>query len=115
MVNRAARVSGLAHGGQVVISGRTWREIEADISFTRLILIAAKYFEPAKISGVDILALGDHALKGIKGKEQIIQILPITLAGRKFPPLNNSDAKQPHFKEQVSASAPSSAGICFTH
>lgn len=44
--------------------------------------------------------LGEHSLKGIKGKEQIVQLLPITLAGRKFPPLNTGEAKTTHFEEQ---------------
>lgn len=80
MVNRAARVAGLPHGGQVVVSGRTWREIEADVS------------------GVEVQHLGEFTLKGIKGTEQIIQLLPSTLAGRKFPPLQTSRVKEPHFE-----------------
>ena len=51
--------------------------------------------------------MGEHSLKGIKGKEQIVQLLPATLAGRKFPPLVSSEAQKSHFEEQRSTPATS--------
>ncbi|MBM3271419.1 MAG: tetratricopeptide repeat protein [Candidatus Sericytochromatia bacterium] len=77
MVNRAARVSGIAHGGQIVIGDSVRREIAPNL---------ARLGEPA------VLDLGEHRLKGLEGAERIWQILPRSLAGRAFPGLKSLSA-----------------------
>lgn len=80
MVNRSARVAGIAHGGQIFVSGKVW---EACVR---------------EVDDVVVEYLGEHFLKGLKSSENIVQILPKRLAGvkllgfftylqRKFPPL----------------------------
>lgn len=68
VVNRAARVAGAAHGGQVLISGSTY-----DIA--------------GEIAGCGYRDLGEHRLKGLDQLEHIRQVLPESLAAREFPPI----------------------------
>jgi class 3 adenylate cyclase len=71
MVNRAARVSGVAKGGQIVISDRVYKEIDPII-------------RRGGLTDVDLLFLGEFQLKGLDTKEKIHQILPTELAERRF-------------------------------
>eukprot|EP00727_Mastigamoeba_balamuthi_P010875 m51a1_g641 putative adenylate cyclase protein (928) ;mRNA; r:169308-173222 len=78
-VNRAARIAGLAHGGQILASGTLW-----DI---------AKQEETSVIS----VEMGNFPLKsgqGIKAHERIIQIMPRGLKKRFLPTLRNQEAIQ---------------------
>lgn len=68
-VNRAARVAGAGHGGQILLS-------EAANS------AAADALDEALVS-----ELGEHRLKGIERPERIFQALPRALDQRKFVPL----------------------------
>ena len=70
MVNRAARVSGAGHGGQILMSNATWEAL------------GARFDGDAVVT-----ELGDHSLKGIERVETLRQILPYPLAERKFPQL----------------------------
>ena len=79
MVNRAARVSGAAHGGQILVSGSLWRELS-----DRLPALGSPVHQD----------LGDHRLKGLEGVERLVQVMPRSLAERKFPPLKTLDPRR---------------------
>lgn len=82
MVNRAARVAAAAHGGQVVVTGWVWQEIEAQL---------------ALLGSPHTMDLGEYRLKGLESAEQviqIIQIMPKSLAGRRFPPLRTAEVRK---------------------
>eukprot|EP00127_Corallochytrium_limacisporum_P003949 Clim_evm34s155 gene=Clim_evmTU34s155 len=69
MVNRSARISGVADGGQVVLSRRTLQEIQDVL--------------PAeKLENITISLLGAYKMKGIDEPEIIFQVLPESLKGR---------------------------------
>jgi class 3 adenylate cyclase len=70
-VNRAARVSGAAHGGQIVVSGDAWSEVRPRV------------FEAGLVQHRE---LGAHLLKGLATPETLVEVIPETLAGRTFPP-----------------------------
>jgi predicted ATPase/class 3 adenylate cyclase/Tfp pilus assembly protein PilF len=76
VVNRAARVGGAGHGGQILVSGSAWQEIggEAD--------------------GAEVIDLGEHALKGLERREHLRQILPAALAGRSFERIKTPNLKK---------------------
>lgn len=67
-VNRAARLMGVAHGGQIVISGAT-RELVADAEHRDL---------------------GEHRLRDLTRPERVFQLLGSGLV-REFPPLRSMD------------------------
>ena len=68
MVNRAARVSGAGHGGQVLVSGASWA------------------LAGASMPGLAVDDLGEHRLRGLSRPERLVQVLPQALADRVFPP-----------------------------
>eukprot|EP00727_Mastigamoeba_balamuthi_P005127 m51a1_g14612 putative adenylate cyclase (631) ;mRNA; r:1208848-1211367 len=67
-VNKAARIANLAHGGQILLSAPMWDLVKGDMA--------------GVVSGV----VGEFELKGFKNKERIVQMLPVALKGRSFPP-----------------------------
>ena len=69
-VNRAARVGGAGHGGQVVVSGDTWALVKEELG--------------ASVATED---LGEHRLKGLEDPIRLLQVLSPRLAGRTFEPL----------------------------
>lgn len=69
MVNRAARVSGAGHGGQVLLSN------------------AVAEATTGMIEGTSRTDLGEHALKGLTAPERIWQLVPEELRERSFPPI----------------------------
>lgn len=69
-VNRAARLMGVAHGGQVVVSTAT--------------------SELVRGGPVELLDLGEHRLRDLDAVERLFQIAHPDLA-REFPPLQSSD------------------------
>ncbi|MBF0548295.1 MAG: tetratricopeptide repeat protein [Candidatus Riflebacteria bacterium] len=71
MVNRAARVGGAAHGGQILVSGSVWERVSS-----RLSGIGSPFF----------CDLGQHRLKGLESLEQLVMLIPMSLAERRFPP-----------------------------
>lgn len=84
-VNRAARVSDSAHGGQVVMT----EEVKA-------------YYDKAKTKpdfpqlfpeAIEIAELGLHSYKGIPELVKVYQVYPPELANRKFPPLRTEQSK----------------------
>eukprot|EP01065_Artemidia_motanka_P045022 TRINITY_DN6516_c0_g1_i2.p1 TRINITY_DN6516_c0_g1~~TRINITY_DN6516_c0_g1_i2.p1 ORF type:complete len:996 (+),score=189.57 TRINITY_DN6516_c0_g1_i2:1791-4778(+) len=68
MVNLAARVSGVATGGQCVVSGATYRALR------RAGIIPSET--------IALKTLGQFSLKGVRMPETIFSILPAALAGR---------------------------------
>jgi predicted ATPase/class 3 adenylate cyclase/Tfp pilus assembly protein PilF len=76
MVNRAARVGGVGHGGQLVVSQACWDAIGGSFD------------------GASIEDLGEHALRGLEGHERLRQLLPKSLAGRRFPRLRTPSLKK---------------------
>lgn len=81
MVNRAARVGGVGHGGQILMSNATWEALGARLGGDAV-----------------VVELGEHSLKGMERVENLRQILPGSLAGRRFPPLKtlNQDKTNIH-------------------
>ncbi len=75
MVNRAARVGGVGHGGQVLVSSDTWEAL-------------------GDMPDTEMLDLGEHALKGLERREHIRQVLPTSLAARTFPRIKTPDLKK---------------------
>lgn len=63
-------ISGMGKGGQVLLSGSVWSAVRADMGNT----VIATHASEIK-------------LKGMESEEEIIQILPLALSKRKFPPL----------------------------
>ena len=72
-VHRAARVGGLAHGGQILLTQATYALVAADLP-----------------SGVTVRDLGPHRLKDLGWPEQIYQLLVPGLPTF-FPPLRTAD------------------------
>jgi class 3 adenylate cyclase len=82
-VNRAARLRGIAHGGQTVISGTTWELVQDDL--------------PAGVTATD---MGDHALKDLTRPEHVYQLNPPGLPDS-FPPLTSLDAVPNNLPQQL--------------
>jgi predicted ATPase len=81
VVNRAARVGGAGHGGQVVFSEGLWRAGQG--------------------AAGDAVAteLGLHGMKGLAEPERLVQVLPASLAARRFPPLKTNDPRRTNLRE----------------
>ncbi len=69
MVNRSARVSGAANGGQTLITGAA-RESAGDA-----------------LDGARVKDMGDHRLKGLERLEHLYEVVPASWSERVFPPL----------------------------
>ena len=67
MVNRSARVEGVAHGGQILISGDVWNMIQDDLDELQNPVVEDK---------------GVFRLKGLETDTHLLQILPRKLNGR---------------------------------
>ena len=67
-VHLAARVAATGHGGQVVISGHTWKEIEG------------------RADGLDVLELGAYRLKGVPDTVRLFQVSRAGTVST-FPPI----------------------------
>ncbi len=61
MINRAARISGIAFGGQILASSKVWEAVKKEVH------------------NVEVIPFGEHFLKGLKSPEWVIQILPKTV------------------------------------
>jgi class 3 adenylate cyclase len=78
MVNKAARVSSAAHGGQILCSHAAWLQVRS-------------YQQQYNFVGRDLKV---HKLKGIEGSERIFQIASTDLFRRKFPPIRTEDTSK---------------------
>jgi DNA-binding SARP family transcriptional activator/DNA-binding beta-propeller fold protein YncE len=72
-VVRAARISGAAHGGQILVSSATW-DLAGDT-----------------VPDVSFRDLGEHRLKDLEQPQRIFQVLSPGLS-EEFPPLRTQDA-----------------------
>lgn len=82
-INRCARISGVAHGGQVLIS-----EITRGLLGDRL------------PDGITLRDLGDHRLKDLRDPEHLSQLVIAGLASD-FPPLRSLDARPGNLPTQL--------------
>jgi class 3 adenylate cyclase len=73
MVNRAARISGVGHGGQILVSEETWERMDRRAR-----------------AAVTATPLGSYALRGLSGTQDIVQVLPVELDERQFPPVKET-------------------------
>eukprot|EP00668_Euglena_longa_P002375 GGOE01002746.1.p1 GENE.GGOE01002746.1~~GGOE01002746.1.p1 ORF type:complete len:1005 (-),score=318.12 GGOE01002746.1:334-3348(-) len=71
VVNTAARVEAVAHGGQVILSQEAYEQVAHHCS----------------THNVSVKPLGSVQLRGLPGPLDLIQVLPSCLAQREFPPL----------------------------
>jgi len=71
MVNRAARVEGTAHGGQIVMSAEVFAETKEQIENGTM--------------KAEVMDMGTHRLKGLQSDTHLYQILPSALVLRTFP------------------------------
>ncbi|MEM1424901.1 MAG: adenylate/guanylate cyclase domain-containing protein, partial [Planctomycetota bacterium] len=69
MVNRSARVSGAANGGQTLITG------------------AVHAGAGGALKGVRVKDMGDHRLRGLERLERLYELVPAEWGDRTFPPL----------------------------
>jgi class 3 adenylate cyclase len=70
MVNRAARVESVAHGGQIVMSNDVYDRVIVQLQSTKQI--------------PEVIDLGTFELKGLQDPTHILQVLPVSLIERKF-------------------------------
>jgi predicted ATPase/class 3 adenylate cyclase len=70
-VNRAARLRGIAHGGQTVMSASTWELVRDDLP------------DDAVVED-----MGEHTLRDLTRPEHVFQVYPAELVAD-FPPLNS--------------------------
>ena len=82
-VNRAARLRGIAHGGQTVISRSTWELVRDNLP-----------------DGVTIQDMGEHGLKDLTRPEHVFQVTPAGIAAD-FPPLKSLDAVANNLPQQL--------------
>lgn len=82
-VNRAARLRGIAHGGQTLISGATWELVREALP-----------------DGVGVRDMGEHGLKDLTRREHVFQ-LTIDGLNNDFPQLASLDAVPNNLPEQV--------------
>jgi predicted ATPase/class 3 adenylate cyclase len=82
-VNRAARLRGIAHGGQTLMSGATWELVQDELP-----------------EDVTIRDLGVHGLKDLTRPERVFQITADRLPDA-FPPLASLDAVPHNLPEQL--------------
>jgi len=71
-LNRVARLLSIAHGGQILLSGRAAALVAADVA-----------------ADVTLADLGERRLKDLPGHERVLQVCAAGLA-RQFPPLRSA-------------------------
>jgi predicted ATPase/class 3 adenylate cyclase len=82
-VNRAARLRGIAHGGQTLMSRSTWELVQDELP-----------------NGVQVVDLGQHSLKDLTRPEGVFQLTPVGLPDE-FPPLSSLNYVPNNLPEQV--------------
>ncbi|MDX1435231.1 MAG: adenylate/guanylate cyclase domain-containing protein [Anaerolineales bacterium] len=82
-VNRAARLRGIANGGQIIMSGSTWELVRDELP-----------------EGVTVQDLGEHGLKDLTRPERVFQVTPDGLPGE-FPPLASLSSVSNNLPEQL--------------
>jgi predicted ATPase/class 3 adenylate cyclase len=82
-VHRAARIGGVGHGGQILVSQTTHDLVAGDLAGT-----------------VDFLDMGEHRLKDMPGPERLYQVVAPGLAA-KFPELRTIEAVRGNLPRQL--------------
>lgn len=82
-VNKVARIEGLAHGGQVLLSEATYSVVRDELP-----------------DGVELIDLGTHELKGLARPERIFQLVAPGLPNE-FPPLVGPAARGGHLPDYL--------------
>lgn len=82
-VNRAARLMGIGHGGQVLLSG-----------------ITAGLLDGRLPTGASLLDLGDHRLRGLSRPERVFQLAAAGLP-TSFPPLRTDQGPRGNLPEET--------------
>lgn len=82
-VNRCARLRGIAHGGQTVLSGTAARLVREDLP-----------------CGVTLLDLGEHKLKNLQHPEHVFQVGHPDLPGD-FPPVRSANRSNSNLPIQL--------------
>ncbi len=85
VLNRCARLIGVAHGGQIIVSDATGRALEGDM-----------------LAGVSLIPLGQHRLRDLLRPEQVAQVTADGLP-TEFPPLRSLDLWQGHLPLQMTS------------
>jgi len=85
VLNRCARLIGVAHGSQIIVSQATGRSIEDQ-----------------GVGGVGLIPLGQHRLRDLLRPEQIAQVTADGLPSE-FPPLRSLDLWQGHLPLQMTS------------
>ncbi|WNG41765.1 AAA family ATPase [Archangium violaceum] len=81
MVNVTARVAAAGHGGQVLVSGPAWAQVEGAL---------------ASLGQPVVRALGEFQLKGIEEAVSLVEVLPASLAERRFEALRVQRVRRGH-------------------
>jgi predicted ATPase/class 3 adenylate cyclase len=84
-INRAARIAGVANGGQVVVSDAIRSLVSGDLP-----------------EGVSLRPLGSHRLKDLRDPEPLAQVVAEGLA-ETFPPLRSVDARPNNLPTQLTS------------
>jgi predicted ATPase/class 3 adenylate cyclase len=84
-INRAARIAGAAHGGQIVVSDAV-KALAGGLA----------------ADGIELRDLGEHRLKDLVEPEQLAQVVAAGLAGE-FPPLHSIDRPTNHLPAQLTS------------
>lgn len=82
-VNRAARVSDAAHGGQLLLSRATWGLVEDEL-------------REAKTK-----SFGEYQLKGMRNREELIQVVSPELEERDFSDVRTKQAEQTNLASRL--------------
>eukprot|EP00455_Lapot_gusevi_P055112 TRINITY_DN8938_c0_g4_i4.p1 TRINITY_DN8938_c0_g4~~TRINITY_DN8938_c0_g4_i4.p1 ORF type:complete len:522 (-),score=89.10 TRINITY_DN8938_c0_g4_i4:80-1645(-) len=98
VVNRSARVSDSAHGGQIVCTQEVCDILNGAQQNNVSELSNAE--EREMIQDVQKEDLGCHPYKGISEEVRVFQLSSSLLAGRQFPPLRTKKAKPAKFEEE---------------
>src|SRR6516225_1455966 len=84
-VNRAARLMGMGHGGQVLVSHATEQLVEESLP-----------------TGLDLADLGEHRLRDLSRPERIFQLRGPG-CDTQFPPLRSLDAARTNLPVQLTS------------
>jgi predicted ATPase/class 3 adenylate cyclase len=88
MVNATARVADAGHGGQVLVSGPAWAQVEGTLEALG---------RPA------VRHLGEFRLKGLENPMPLVEVLPASLAARHFPALRAPEERRGNVPGEVEA------------
>jgi class 3 adenylate cyclase len=90
VVNRSARVSDSAHGGQIVCTTEVYDAWNALDSVSD----AMDTVDRAILQDLKLIDVGKHHYKGIQEEVQVYQVTNSLLRDRSFPPLRTEKAEE---------------------